>query len=104
MLSFEDAQGQTAPSKINCFMKDMRYPCKKVGKMNHLFHFEAMKIEMQRNSRNERIVGWKNIPDIGRALHNTVKKVKLVFNNSQLPLYLSTAFYEHRTLLALYLL
>lgn len=41
--------------------------------MNRLFHFEAMKIEMQGNSRDERIAGWSNLPDIGRALHNTVK-------------------------------
>lgn len=41
--------------------------------MNHLFHFEAVKTEMQRSSVNERLGGWSNLPDTGGALHNTVK-------------------------------
>lgn len=41
--------------------------------MSHGLSFEAVKIEMQRKSRDERAAGWNNLPNIGRAFHNTVK-------------------------------
>lgn len=41
--------------------------------MRYLLHFEAMEVDAQRNSEDARTAGCSNLPDIGRALHNTVK-------------------------------